>query len=32
MRLSAGLDGGALMDVGCYCVSAVRLLAGEPLG
>jgi xylose dehydrogenase (NAD/NADP) len=30
IRLSAGLDGGALMDVGCYCVSAARLLAGEP--
>jgi D-xylose 1-dehydrogenase (NADP+, D-xylono-1,5-lactone-forming) len=25
------LDGGALMDVGCYCVSGARLLAGEPL-
>ena len=25
-----GLDGGGLMDVGCYCVSAMRLLAGEP--
>jgi D-xylose 1-dehydrogenase (NADP+, D-xylono-1,5-lactone-forming) len=24
------LEGGALMDVGCYCVSASRLLAGEP--
>ncbi|MDX6519688.1 MAG: D-xylose 1-dehydrogenase D-xylono,5-lactone-forming [Gaiellales bacterium] len=24
------LDGGALLDVGCYCVSAARLLAGEP--
>ena len=24
------LDGGALMDVGCYCVSGARLLAGEP--
>jgi predicted dehydrogenase len=24
------LDGGALMDVGCYCVSAARMLAGEP--
>jgi predicted dehydrogenase len=23
------LEGGALMDVGCYCVSAARLLAGE---
>ena len=30
VRLSAGLEGGALMDVGCYCVSAARLLAGEP--
>jgi xylose dehydrogenase (NAD/NADP) len=30
VRLIAGLDGGSLMDVGCYCVSAIRLLAGEP--
>jgi predicted dehydrogenase len=30
VRLQATLDGGALMDVGCYCVSATRLLAGEP--
>jgi predicted dehydrogenase len=30
IRLDPGLDGGALMDVGCYCVSAARLLAGEP--
>jgi xylose dehydrogenase (NAD/NADP) len=30
VRLSKTLDGGALMDVGCYCVSAARLLAGEP--
>jgi xylose dehydrogenase (NAD/NADP) len=30
VRLRADLDGGSLMDVGCYCVSAVRLLAGEP--
>ncbi len=30
VRLSTGLDGGALMDVGCYCVSAARLIAGEP--
>src|SRR5918992_3489185 len=30
IRLLADLDGGALMDVGCYCVSASRLLAGEP--
>ena len=31
VRLVADLDGGALMDVGCYCVSGSRLLAGEPL-
>ncbi|MFL5860408.1 MAG: Gfo/Idh/MocA family protein [Solirubrobacteraceae bacterium] len=30
VRLSARLEGGSLMDVGCYCVSAARLLAGEP--
>jgi D-xylose 1-dehydrogenase (NADP+, D-xylono-1,5-lactone-forming) len=30
VRLSADLDGGALMDVGCYCVSGSRFLAGEP--
>jgi len=30
VRLDPGLDGGALMDVGCYCVSGSRLLAGEP--
>jgi predicted dehydrogenase len=30
IRLSAALDGGALMDVGCYCVSSARLIAGEP--
>jgi predicted dehydrogenase len=29
-RFSPELDGGSLMDVGCYCVSAVRLVAGEP--
>jgi xylose dehydrogenase (NAD/NADP) len=31
VRLSRELDGGALMDVGCYCVSGTRLLAGEPI-
>lgn len=31
VRLAAGLDGGSLMDVGCYCVSGARLLAGEPM-
>lgn len=30
VRLSAELDGGGLMDVGCYCISAARLIAGEP--
>jgi predicted dehydrogenase len=31
VRLNAGLDGGALMDVGCYCISGSRLIAGaEP--
>jgi predicted dehydrogenase len=31
VRLTKSLEGGALMDVGCYCVNAARLLAGEPL-
>jgi D-xylose 1-dehydrogenase (NADP+, D-xylono-1,5-lactone-forming) len=32
VRLAPELDGGSLMDVGCYCVSGARLLAGrEPL-
>jgi D-xylose 1-dehydrogenase (NADP+, D-xylono-1,5-lactone-forming) len=30
IRLDPELDGGALMDVGTYCVSAARLLAREP--
>ncbi len=30
VRMLPELDGGALMDVGCYCVSGSRLLAGEP--
>ena len=30
IRLRPELEGGALMDVGCYCVSGSRLLAGEP--
>jgi predicted dehydrogenase len=30
VRWSAELEGGALMDVGCYCVSGMRLLLGEP--
>ncbi len=31
VRAQPDLDGGALMDVGCYCISGARLLAGEPL-
>jgi D-xylose 1-dehydrogenase (NADP+, D-xylono-1,5-lactone-forming) len=31
LRQSAQLEGGALMDVGCYCVSGARLVAGEPV-
>jgi D-xylose 1-dehydrogenase (NADP+, D-xylono-1,5-lactone-forming) len=30
VRWQGALEGGALMDVGCYCVSALRLLGGEP--
>ncbi|TMM13810.1 MAG: Gfo/Idh/MocA family oxidoreductase [Actinobacteria bacterium] len=30
-RIDPALAGGALMDVGCYCVSGSRLLAGEPV-
>ena len=30
VRAQQELDGGSLMDVGCYCVSGLRLLAGEP--
>jgi xylose dehydrogenase (NAD/NADP) len=29
-RFSSELDGGAMMDVGCYCVNAIRFVAGEP--
>lgn len=29
-RWVPALGGGALLDVGCYCVSAARLLLGEP--
>jgi D-xylose 1-dehydrogenase (NADP+, D-xylono-1,5-lactone-forming) len=31
VRLDPLLAGGSLMDVGCYCVSGARLLAGEPV-
>jgi D-xylose 1-dehydrogenase (NADP+, D-xylono-1,5-lactone-forming) len=30
VRMIRELDGGSLMDVGCYCVSGTRFLAGEP--
>ncbi len=30
IRRSVELGGGALLDLGCYCVSAVRLFAGQP--
>jgi predicted dehydrogenase len=30
VRLKASLDGGALMDVGCYCVHGARTIGGEP--
>jgi xylose dehydrogenase (NAD/NADP) len=30
IRLRPEVEGGSLMDVGCYCVSGSRLLAGEP--
>jgi predicted dehydrogenase len=30
VRLLPELDGGALMDLGCYCINMERLLAGEP--
>ena len=29
IRLSSDLEGGSLMDVGCYCVSGARFLTGE---
>jgi predicted dehydrogenase len=30
-RFEPELDGGALMDVGCYCVNAIRAFGGEPV-
>ena len=30
IRMSTDLDGGALMDVGCYAISGSRLFGGEP--
>jgi xylose dehydrogenase (NAD/NADP) len=31
IRMRPELDGGGLMDVGCYCVSGARLIGGEPV-
>ena len=31
IRLRTDVDGGALMDVGCYCISGARVVAGEPI-
>ena len=30
-RFDPQLDGGALMDVGCYCVNSIRAFGGEPV-
>jgi xylose dehydrogenase (NAD/NADP) len=30
IRLRTDVEGGSLMDVGCYCVSGSRLIGGEP--
>jgi xylose dehydrogenase (NAD/NADP) len=30
VRMKPELEGGSLMDIGTYCVSGIRLLAGEP--
>jgi D-xylose 1-dehydrogenase (NADP+, D-xylono-1,5-lactone-forming) len=30
LRLRPELEGGALMDLGCYCINMERVLAGEP--
>jgi D-xylose 1-dehydrogenase (NADP+, D-xylono-1,5-lactone-forming) len=30
IRLRTEVDGGSLMDVGCYCVNGSRFVAGEP--
>jgi D-xylose 1-dehydrogenase (NADP+, D-xylono-1,5-lactone-forming) len=30
IRLRPDVEGGSLMDVGCYCVNGSRLVAGEP--
>ena len=32
IRLQNALGGGAIMDIGCYCVSMARLLAGAAIG
>jgi predicted dehydrogenase len=31
VRMKPELEGGSLMDIGTYCVSGIRLIAGEPV-
>jgi predicted dehydrogenase len=31
IRRTGHLGGGALLDLGCYCISAIRLFGGQPL-
>lgn len=31
IRRTGALGGGAILDLGCYCISAIRLFGGEPL-
>jgi xylose dehydrogenase (NAD/NADP) len=31
VRLAPELEGGAIADLGCYCISGTRLLGGEPV-
>ena len=31
IRRTGRLGGGALLDLGCYCISAIRLFGGQPL-
>jgi len=31
IRRTGALGGGAVLDLGCYCVSAIRLFGGQPL-
>jgi predicted dehydrogenase len=31
IRRTSVLGGGAVLDLGCYCISAIRLFGGQPL-